>query len=305
MNSRIIISILASLLSSFAFAQPKSLDTYFKQVKADKHPAIPQEITNPENAAAVLKALPVYYKDTTALVRSKAYSLAKSIGTKSQDKSIRQQAVQQLLEGGKDVHTGNAGSALKYLTLFKQQDFVAASKDSLRSQFRRSPRHVDVKVKLIGFLEMKELRDEVYSLSQQSTLGRKERWSTSLALARMGDAQATTDIVNRIERMPESDALIYEIYPDLVYTRTQEAMELLLVTLNSDAKNCSAADAERDAKIPCAYRVMEMLAPVLENYPLTVDESGDIRTNDYPEALRIAREWCSTQKTFTIRKDTF
>lgn len=305
MNNRIIIFILASLLLSLVHAQPKALDAYFKQVKAGKHPSIPHEITKPENAAAVLKALPVYYKDTTALVRSKAYSLTKTIGTKSQDRTIRHEAVKQLIEGGKDVNTGNAGAALKYLTLFKQEDFVTASKDSLRSQFIRNPRHVDVKVKLIGFLDMRELRDEVYSLSQQSTLGRKERWSASLALARMGDVQATADIVNRVKRMPESDALVYEIYPDLMYTRTQEAMELLLVTLNSDAKNCSAADAERDAKIPCAYRVMEMLATVLENYPLTVDESGDIQTSNYPEALRTAREWCSTQKTFTIRKDTF
>ncbi len=111
--------------------------------------------------------------------------------------------------------------------------------------------------------------------------------------------------MNRVKRMPVSDALVYDVYPDLIYTRTQEAVTLLVATLNSDAKNCSAADAERESKIPCAYRVMEMLAPVLEGYPLEVDGSGDIQTIDYPAALQAVREWCKTKTSFDIRKDTF
>jgi PBS lyase HEAT-like repeat len=304
MSKAILIS-LYIIITTVAFAQQKSLDTYFKQVKAGKYPAIPQEVLKSENAKAVLLALPVYLKDTTTLIRSKAYAITRSIGTKSSDNTIRQEAVQYLIEGMKDKHIGNAGSAINYVTSFKQTDFTTIHKDSLRNIFERKPTHLDVLVKLMGFLEMKDKRDAIYALSQQSTLGRKERWSATLALARMGDAVAIDDIMKRVQRMPVADAVVYEVFPDLVYTRTTQAINYLVTALNSDDKNCAAADAEREAKIPCAYRVMEMLAPVLEGYPLAVDESGDVVASDYPAALATAREWCTSQKEFVIKKSEY
>jgi len=79
----------------------------------------------------------------------------------------------------------------------------------------------------------------------------------------------------------------------------------LIQTLNNDAKNCMSADAEHETKIPCAYRVMEMLAPVIEGYPLTVDESGDIVTNDYEDALKKVREWFVAHPDYKIDKSRF
>jgi HEAT repeat protein len=292
-------------ITTIAFAQQKVLDTYFKQVKAGKYPAIPQDVLKSENAKAVLSALPEYLKDTTTLIRSRAYAITRSIGTKSSDNAIRQQAVQYLIEGMKDKHVGNAGSAINYVTSFRQTDFTTLHKDSLRNIFERKPTHLDVLVRLMGFLEMKDKRDAIYALSQQSNLGRKERWSATLALARIGDAVAIEDIMKRVQRMPVADAVVYEVFPDLVYTRTTQAINYLVEALNSNAKNCAAADAEREAKIPCAYRVMEMLAPVLEGYPLAVDESGDVVAGDYPAALATVREWCRAQKEFVIKKSEY
>jgi hypothetical protein len=133
--------------------------------------------------------------------------------------------------------------------------------------FKRNPPYIDILAKLIGFLDMKELKNDLFALSQQSTLGRKERWSAMLALARMNDERAIADIMNRVKRMPVTDPVVYEIFPDLVYTRRPEAIAYLVEALNSDAKNCNSADAERESRIPCAYRVMEMLAPVDERLP--------------------------------------
>lgn len=286
-------------------SQSDKLVNYFTELRHGKSPNIPQEVLKPENAKATLTALNGYAKDTVVVVRGKAALIARAVGTKSVVNAIRQQSVTQLIQAANDKSTGNAGAALNYLTEFKKSDFTKVHHDSLQALFKRNPPYIDILAKLIGFIEIKELQSDLFALSQQSTLGRKERWSAMLALARMNDERAITDIMNRVKRMPVADAVVYEVFPDLVYTRRPEAISYLVEALNSDAKNCNSPDAERAARIPCAYRVMEMLAPVIEGYPLQLDESGDIQTKDYPAALQQARDWFITNKTYTIKTDTF
>jgi hypothetical protein len=99
--------------------------------------------------------------------------------------------------------------------------------------------------------------------------------------------------------------VVYEVFPDLVYTRKREAIDYLIEALNSNSKNCESANAENAERIPCAYRVMEMLAPIIENYPLKRNESGDIETNDYPTALQKVKDWFKENKNYKILKDNF
>jgi hypothetical protein len=75
--------------------------------------------------------------------------------------------------------------------------------------------------------------------------------------------------------------------------------------LNNDAKNCESANSDNTERIPCAYRIMEMLAPIIENYPLKQNASGDIETNDYPMALQTVREWFKINKAYKILRDTY
>lgn len=292
-------------ITVLAFGRQKALDNYFAQVRTGKSPNLPAEVYKPENAKAILTALPAYAKDTVVIVRSKATLIARVVGTKSTLNPIRQQAVTQIIQAASDKSTGNVGAALNYLTEFKKTDFTKVHRDSLTVLFKRNPPYIDVLAKLIGFLDMKELKNDLFAMSQQSTLGRKERWSAMLALARMNDDRAITDIMNRVKRMPVTDPVVYEIFPDLVYTRRPEAVVYLIEALNSDAKNCNSADAERESRIPCAYRVMEMLAPVIDGFPLKLDESGDVVATDYPAALQLARDWFVKNENYTILRDKY
>lgn len=292
-------------ITALAFGRQKALDNYFAQVRTGKSPNLPAEVYKPENAKAILTALPAYAKDTVVIVRSKATLIARVVGTKSTLNPIRQQAVTQIIQAASDKSTGNVGAALNYLTEFKKTDFTKVHRDSLTTLFKRNPPYIDVLAKLIGFLDMKELKNDLFAMSQQSTLGRKERWSAMLALARMNDDRAITDIMNRVKRMPVTDPVVYEIFPDLVYTRRPEAVVYLIEALNSDAKNCNSADAERESRIPCAYRVMEMLAPVIDGFPLKLDESGDVVATDYPAALQLARDWFVKNENYTILRDKY
>jgi hypothetical protein len=121
----------------------------------------------------------------------------------------------------------------------------------------------------------------------------------------MGDTNATAEILNRVKRIPVNDEVVYEVFPDLIYTRQTDALDYIVKALHSDAKNCIAADAEKDIPILCGYRIMEQLAPVIEGYPLHLDEFGDVQTLDYPAALNTVREWFLKHKSYTIRHDKY
>lgn len=285
--------------------QPKILESYFSQLKAGKYPNIPNEVNRAENADPFLNAIGVYLKDTVAIVRLRAIAMSYDIGNKSKISALRSKAVAQIMNAARDHNSANSGAALTYLTHFLKTDFSKAAKDSLKTLLASRPPHIDVLVKLIGFLELNDSMNDLYAITQNPSIGRKERWSAMLALARMNDELAAQDVVNRIRRMPVTDAVVYQVFPDLVYTRNREAINILIEALNSDAKNCESADAERSGKIPCAYRVMEMLAPAIEGYPLKLSESGDIQTADYPGALQIVRNWFKEHPDYKISKDKF
>jgi hypothetical protein len=299
-----IFTIVFFFITISVFSQ-KGIDTYFSQLRSGKSPNLPTEIYKPENAKAILAALPTYAKDTLVVVRSKAALIARVVGTKSTISALRQQAITQIIQAANDKSTGNVGAAFNYLTEFKKADFTKTHKDSLVALFKRNPPYIETLAKLVGFIEIKELQNDLFALSQNSTLGRKERWSAMLALARMNDEQAAADVINRVKRMPVTDAVVYEIFPDLIYTRRPEAMAILVEALKSDAKNCNSANADSNERIPCAYRVMEMLAPVIKGYPLKQDASGDIDTNHYPAALQQVREWFLKNESYAIVKDGF
>ena len=299
------LTILLLLVTTTALAQTKSVDTYFAQIRAGKYANVPAEVSKPELASGLLKSLSVYATDTMPVVRARAAGLVRTIGLQSKVQSVRSQAVQQLMTAAKDKDTGNAGVVLNYLTGFRKNDFSSAAKDSLYAYFQRKSGNINTLIRLLGYLNVQKAKDELFALSQDGAAGRKDRWAALLALSRMGDEQAINDVMNRVKRMPVSDALVYEVFPDLVYTRRREAFNYLLETLNSDAKNCESADPERPSRIPCAYRVMEMLAPAIGNYPLKLSDSGDVVASDYPAALAQVREWFQVNKEFKILDDKY
>ncbi|MCU0420648.1 MAG: hypothetical protein MUC38_13425 [Cyclobacteriaceae bacterium] len=303
MTTRLIVSLL--LITTTVLAQNKSLDNYFAQIRVGKYANVPAEVSKPELASGLLKSLSVHAADTMTVVRARAAGLVRTIGLQSKVATVRMQAVQQLVTSAKDKDTGNAGVALNYLTSFRKNDFSGATKDSLYAYFQRKAGNTNTLIRLLGYLDVQKAKNDLFVLSQNGAAGRKDRWAALLALSRMGDEQAINDVMNRVKRMPVSDALVYEVFPDLVYTRRREAFSYLLETLNSDAKNCESADPERPSRIPCAYRVMEMLAPAIGNYPLKLSDSGDVVTSDYPAALTQVREWFKVNKEFKILDDKY
>ena len=283
----------------------KLLSIYFSEVRSGKYQSIPKNLFQPEQAKTTLVAVVPYLKDSSAIVRAKAYALVQLVGNTTRQDNLRENAVAKLVEGVKDRDSGNAGLAIGYLQGFRKEDYTSDVKDTLVNMLKRHPPHLKKYIKLIGFLELTQTRNDLRTLAQQGNASRQDRWAALLALARMGDSYAKDDVIKRVSKLPVNDEVVYQIYPDLVYTRQKEIITLLIDQLNSDVKNCESADAERPANIPCAYRIMEMLAPAIEGYPVKLDASGDIDANDYTEALQKVRIWFKEHQDYKIRKDKF
>jgi len=282
----------------------EQMRSYFGDVKSGKYPAIPKQLTLGENSKAVIGFLPRYLSDSVSGVRSKAYTIAMLAGNSARQEHSRQTAVDQLILGVKDPDGGNAGAALDFLSSFHRDDFSAGARDTLRSLFRRRAIHFEKIMKLCGYLELTDLSEGIRRYTEPGN-SQAIRWAALISLARMGDAAAGGDMMRRTRKLPVNDDVIYSIFPDLVYTRNEEAVSYMIEVLQRDDATCMSADAERQAPIPCGYRIMEQLAPVIKGYPLALDASGDVKTNDYVAALKTVREWFTKHPNYEILKDKY
>jgi hypothetical protein len=283
---------------------PKLIELYFTEVRAGKYPPIPKQLSLAENSKEVLERLVPYATDSVAGVRSNSYTLASLAGNSARQSNQRQLAVQQLIEGASDADGGNAGLALGYLTTFRKEDFTAAAKDKIRNLLARRAAHFEELLRLIGYLELTDVKESIRPYTQ---LGNSQatRWAAIVSLARMNDGAAAEEMMRRARKLPVNDDVIYKLFPDLVYSRHPDAIAYMVEALKSDDKNCMSADAEREQPIPCGYRIMEQLAPVIADFPLELDKSGDIKTKDYVAALQKTREWFLKHTTYTILRDRF
>lgn len=278
--------------------------SYFREVRSGKIESIPLQILLPENATATFALLNPYLNDSASAVRAKAYEITQLASSRSTSPSIRIEGVSALTHSCGDKNFQNVELGLSYLELFSKKDFSKTAIDGIRSCLKIKTTSLDQLIKLAGFLNLKELIEEIRPYSQPGN-SRQIRWATLLSLARMGDSQALQDLMQRVTKLPINDDVVYKLFPDLIYTRQRQAVDYLIKALNGDEKKCMSADSEKETEIICGYRIMEQLAPIIEGYPITLDQSGDLQTNDYANALTTVRQWFNKHKDYTILNDRF
>jgi hypothetical protein len=296
------------LFPLFPFAllsQNAGLSDYFAQVRTGHYPALPADVLRARRADDLIKELTQYQADTLPHVRRQAADLLRTIGTQSNPARIRSRAVQQLVEALRDKDSGNVGFALGCLQQFRRSDFSDVVQDTLHAFFRRRIPHTSQLIRLMGYVGVSRAREDWFALAGNREANTADRWAALLALSRMGEERAMSEVMSRVRRMPVNDDVVYEIFPDLAYTRRREAVAYLLETLHSDAATCESADPERPVPIPCAYRVMEMLAPVIQDFPLRLGAGGDVETENYAKALEKVRVWFLARSGYKILNDRF
>ena len=257
----------------------------------------------PEGSREIMRFIVPFAFDSIYSVRTRAVELAHDFATASDDTITRQMCVQMLLNMV-DRDPEVTGTALSLLTNYCPRDFTLQARDTIRLLVLRHTASLNPLLKISGFLKLNNLEAPIrkYTLRGNAFA---TRWAALLSLARMGYQDAISDVLIRIDKIPLNDQTVYSIMPDLIYTRQPDIIRFILRLIQSDENGCFTADAEREVPIPCAYRIIEQLAPVIDEFPVEVDHTGDLTTNDYPAALAVVRDWFKDNSTFKIRNHQY
>ena len=241
--------------------------------------------------------------DSLYSVRARAVELAHDLAKASRDTLTRQMCVQMFLNKV-DRDPEVTGTALSLLTAYNPSDFSMQARDTIRLLVLKHTASLNPLLRISGFLKLNNLEAQIrkYTLRGNAPA---TRWAALLSLARMGYQDAISDVLFRIDKIPLNDQTVYNIIPDLIYTRQPDVIRSVLRLIQTDEKSCYTADAEREVPIPCAYRIMEQLAPVINKFPVEVDHTGDLTTNDYPAALSAVRDWFKNNATFEIKNHQY
>ena len=201
------------------------------------------------------------------------------------------------------THPAQQNSTLQSLQKFELHQFSNSNKNKIAS-YLFNDRIVSKKLVLFaGFLNMEKT---LIALSPKHQQDKSFLQHINLALVRAGDSEKTMILHRNLQKISPNDDFVYEVLPLLRYTKQIIIYDWLLNMILSDEKNCHPADAETAGNINCAYRIIEALAPNIIDFPIEIDKWGDLKTDNYPKALAVARDWIrENQGDYKINNQTY
>jgi hypothetical protein len=247
----------------------------------------------------LIEGLSSFFSDSTTSVRSKAYYFIYKKGITSKTKH-QQKAVLKLLDACKDKNGGIVGQALSYLQEFPPESFEKEAKNTIDNLLGKNQVfHFKKLVMLAGSIGTG--REIMHKRLLQPDINNETRWILSLGLARQGNDELTNYCMEQVKNMSINNDFVSYIVPDLIYTRQTSAINYCIEIINSDKKACFSPNPDKPEFILCGYRVMELLAPVIEDFPYKTDATGSLITNDYKKALTETRNWFAKNPTYRIK----
>lgn len=298
--------LLPALASAYQDSPRAVIETAMNNIRTEQYTAVDESVLfEPSHHAEVLQVLSGYYADSLSMVRDRAYHYTRRVGQASDVAAVRAQAVAQLITGMSDADGIVVNTVLSGLGGFSFGDFSESQKSTIAGYLQTSLPHYDKLLRLAGFLQLEDQAALIRAKAYDRGESRAVRWAAKMAMARLGDEAILNSIITKLESVAINEDIVYEIFPDLIYTRQPAAIEFMVSVLNSEERNCYPANPDATQKIPCGYRVMEFFPGVIEDFPLQRGASGDIETDDYREALQTAREWFKINSgNYTINKST-
>lgn len=233
-------------------------------------------------------------EDSLSSIRRQAYQWVKMAYLSANNNNLKINLVDVYVKGLKDENESISANIVSGLQQFSDDHFSKESRRLMVSDLNPRPSYYSELVLALAYINeesaitpmIDHIRYEFKEMDQM------EKWNVHIALSRLGEQPALDYVVKKAKALPVNDDVIYEIYPSLAFTRQKKAVDILVEKVFSENKNCSSPDPDSSEKINCAYRVLEMIAPIIKDFPLEYDSaSGDLAVEDYPKALKTAIKW--------------
>ncbi len=300
-----LLCIFCLLISTIGLKAQTDIDNYINSYRSSG--LFKSEVENSllENykLKTLINDLEPFYADTTLSIRRKAYYLSfkKARMEKEANQSL---AVVIFTQGLTDKHGSIINQNLAYLKQFSLNSYSKKAKQNIAAvlSLKKYQSFSDIYL-IAGFIDSGY--ENMNRLYLNPDVPKKVKWKLQLALARMGKQEALEQCLQQTNAIDIDNQFVTHIVPDLLYTRQHQAINSVISILNSDEKNCSSPNAESSAPMVCGYRIMELLADVIEAYPFKTDASGMLICNSYPDALETVRIWFNSTKEYQIYRDNF
>ncbi|BDX37783.1 hypothetical protein CYCD_11380 [Tenuifilaceae bacterium CYCD] len=246
----------------------------------------------------LIKCIKEYSGDTLKYEKALQLSnIVKELTQKTNNIKIKQEAIHYFLMNLSNANPGVASNSINVLKKFPKTYYDSSAITLINLCIIKNASSYKNIVLLAGYIGDSTTLKQINSVFPNSrNYNKTEKWATYLALARLGDNASLNYCISKINSLPLNDEVIDILYPDLIYTHRKEAYDVLVKSIFSDEKLCSSTNPNSDSKIICGYRVIELLSPQIEGFPIEVLPSGDLNIDNYPKALEITRNWFNNNK---------
>lgn len=189
------------------------------------------------------------------------------------------------------------------LKSFSFHSFSSKHKEKLQGYLIFQKRPPQELILFSGFLKMETT---LLVLAKKHPNNKPLLQKINMALVRSGNFSKTNTLWKNLEKLTVDDPFVYEILPLLAYTKERIIYDWLLNQIKLNQENCHPADAESAGNINCAYRIIEAIAPAINEFPIPLDKWGDLNINSYSKGLEIVRKWIEkNQKNYTLNKHRY
>ncbi len=283
----------------FAQSPEKVVNDRMQQVRSRSTVNVDLKILfNPENTSKALSALEKYYTDTTKDVRLEAYNTAALLALKSTNVVVKQKIIAQMVNTLTSSDADVSFTCIKNLIRFNATDFPVASIFKIQQSVNEASNNKGKLARLAAFVCGPVVAPNLSQLLRDNpTLNSTIKSDIKMAMARAGNENLQNRMVQKCKQQVLNNDFVYDIVPELVYTRNKIVFDFLLEAIMRDTKDCTSANNDDTRPMICAYRLIEQVAPYIINFPAKIDEACELKTKDYPALLTEVRGWINANKS--------
>lgn len=226
-------------------------------------------------------------------------------GINSQNSQVRQFTIEILVKslGRNSVLSRNAITRLQN---FRRADFTEATRLNLKMALGTVSGNKGDLAKLLAFACGRDCIETLENEMLANNPNKHDQKDFRLALIRAGDTRFESKLFKSAKEQVVNDRFVYTLINDLTYTRSKMIFDYLLELILSDEKRCTSADNDNPEPMICTYRLIENVAPYINNFPAKVNSYNELETKDYKKLLSDVRDWISKNKdTYTLNQEIY
>jgi hypothetical protein len=227
------------------------------------------------------------------------------VGVTSKDGIERQLAAEIWCKciGNNSLLTNNAVTKLQQ---FKQTDFTDSAKFYLKLGLNNSSNNIGAIAKLTAFVCGNTCIEDLQNAVLKQSISKFDKKDIKLALLRAGETHNEQRLLQAAKEQVVNDNFVYNLVNDLIYTHNKVIFDYLLEIIMREDKNCTSANNDNPEPINCAYRLIEKVAPYINDFPAKVNGYNELETTDYATLLTTVRGWITKNKnSYTLNQNKY